>query len=270
MLYLQYIGGVSLYQAVMSEATLVQSVPLIKTFTNLTSLDLSLNSIDVTCPESAESLVEILSSLPKLERLDLSYLNFNGMLSRFLSRVPLPLVSLRLRSCLLQSDDLKYLEKSHHITGLKDLDLSLNDLSTVCPDVFSLLRSSSLTCLRMESVNLDPSAFIELFVICSELENLQLLFLNHNRTCLNYETLLVAVPHLTKSPKLYAVILSYPSANVLTDFQAFLEYRTFAKLLREQQVSVHLNQIKEKVTSLGPKSQEQKLIFLFTLNTRWN
>nr|XP_040145211.1 melanoma antigen preferentially expressed in tumors isoform X2 [Ictidomys tridecemlineatus] len=83
--------------------------------------------------QSSSYFLSQLSKLGHLQKLHLSYSYLSGNLHQVLSCLQSPLHALEICSCTLLNTDIIYLSQSLHVTCLKKLDLSGNDLSYMVP-----------------------------------------------------------------------------------------------------------------------------------------
>ena len=119
---------------------------IIKHFPNITELNVSafgseqlLKTALAQNPSVRDDLYESLSSLVHLKRLRLNALEITGHVRRLLGSLKLPLEYLNLTSCRLDPDDLEYLAESSHISSVRVLILSNDDLEKNVPLVKNLL-----------------------------------------------------------------------------------------------------------------------------------
>lgn len=208
---LQCFTGISVqYNAITNQGLAVIAPPL-KNFTHLTGLDLSCNSINATTQngEAADILADIISSLPCLQRFNMSSNRTKGSLAKILSSTVQPLTMLRISGCGLNEADLSYLLGSNH--QLEELDVSDNNILNCFSLFLSLIRkfATTLVILEMEDVGLQAEEFALLFETLLQLPKLRLLNVARNSHLV--KTVVVdAIAFLIMTPRLQAVKLSYP------------------------------------------------------------
>ncbi|XP_069588155.1 leucine-rich repeat-containing protein 14 [Ranitomeya imitator] len=131
-------------------------LPSMRRFTHLLSLKLPYSNIDVMrlAPAAEEALQNFASQicqLSALRELNLGSSRLSGRLSQLLGGLLTPLESLELAFCCLLPADLHYLSRSIHISFLKKLNLSGNNLSGVHLQPFlQLLHSVSTSLLHLD------------------------------------------------------------------------------------------------------------------------
>lgn len=120
---------------------------MIKHFPNITELNVSAYGSDqqlrsilsIDHPEYRAILHASLASLVHLKRLRLNALDLVSHTRLLLDSLAVPLEHLNLTSCRLNSDDLEYLVESKHVSSLRSLVLSNDDLESKTPIVRALL-----------------------------------------------------------------------------------------------------------------------------------
>lgn len=119
---------------------------IIRHFPNITELNISaygsdqhLRTILTDHPDFKTILRDSLSTLSNLKRLRLNSLQLSSNIRLLLDAIPSPLEHLNLTSCRLNSDDLEYLAESRHVSSIRNLILSNDDLESNVPLVRNLL-----------------------------------------------------------------------------------------------------------------------------------
>lgn len=163
--------------------------------TNLQALDMSLNGLDiVTSNHACVTLAHVFSNLPHLRRLDLGGNRTKDRLETILSVLSQGLEFLGLCGCTVTENDLRYLQRSHHVSTLQELDLSSNTLHALrMHEVLILLSllTSSLTVLELEHCHITADGLTRLNGVLPNLQCLQYLNLKNNsslNTCLTQLT----------------------------------------------------------------------------------
>lgn len=145
-------------------------LPYMMRFCHLQSLKLPYSNIDVrrlspAAEEAMHSLASQIRQLPALKELNLGSSRLSGRLRQLLGELRPPLESLELAFCYLLPADLHFLSWSIHVSSLKKLDLSGNNLSDVLLQPFLQLlgsASSSLLHLDVMECKLSDSALLAL------------------------------------------------------------------------------------------------------------
>ena len=114
--------------------------PQFRNFTSLTGLDLSYNGINFM-ENGAIVLGETLAQLPVLTRLNLGRNRLTNQLQSVISKMSSSLSHLKLHNCELAENDFTFLTNSHHVSTLRALDLSKNDLKTHFQPFLQLLSA---------------------------------------------------------------------------------------------------------------------------------
>lgn len=131
-------------------------LPHMAKFTGLLSLKLPYNNIDVRrlsaeMDKGLQSFATELGRLSSLKELNLGSSRLSGRLRQLLSGLRNPLESLELAFCYLLPSDMSYLSESIHVSSLKKLDLSGNNLSDLLQHPFQrLLSQASSTLLYLD------------------------------------------------------------------------------------------------------------------------
>ena len=211
-IYLQHLCGLRLqFNALTNEGMMILG-PVIAQFSNLVSLDLSCNNIDLLSHDSVcTCMAEMFQCLPYLTRLDLSSNWIKTKLRTILTGIPQPLRYLKLSGCGLRACDLQYLCDSHHITALSELDLSENNLGRDF-DIFKRLLDAvakNLILLELEDCEISEDHLLELVKFVPKLHKLK--FWNLSRNTFFIDTQLVLVKHLVQMAELEAVKVSFPN-----------------------------------------------------------
>jgi len=140
----------------------------ISRFPNLRVLSLP-DCINVTVNVTiASDFNACLRSLPYLQRLNLSYCNVKDNLNKILAGLnQRSLVYLNLKDCRLTENDLFFLANWRLLSGLRELNLSCNDLQHLDQVVILMLeRMPFITCLSISfcslSINSQVSQYINM------------------------------------------------------------------------------------------------------------
>ncbi|MEE6462939.1 hypothetical protein FKM82_005703 [Ascaphus truei] len=160
-------------------------LPHMAKFTSLQSLKLPYSNIDVRRPspvmeEGLQNFASQLGQLCALKELNLGSSRLSGRLRQVLRGLEKPLESLELAFCYLLPVDLCYLSQSIHVSSLKTLDLSGNNLSAILLQPFQRLITEASGCLLhldiMECKLTDThlSSFLPALCRCSRLRYLGL------------------------------------------------------------------------------------------------
>lgn len=135
---------------------------------NLTALSLP-DCINVTTNQLiAEDLNKALKSLKHLQRLNLSYCNLKGRLGDVLGGMNQRVVYLNLKDCRLTEDDLFFLVTWRNLAGLRELNLSCNNLQLLDQVLIVMLEKMPLiTCLSISfcSLSVDSQVKFQLQVL---------------------------------------------------------------------------------------------------------
>lgn len=184
--------------------------PELRKFQNLTALDLSCNTIhlyqnDTVC----ERMSETLASLPQLTRLDLSNNRIKNRLRLILQQMNQSLRYLRLCGCGLTNLDLTYLAHSHHTSGLQELDISENTLSTCARSLGQLFSSAgpSLCVFEAEETKLNDEVWFTLIHHMLSLE--KLLYMNLAENNFSANTLQCFMQVFASLPEVTCVRIPY-------------------------------------------------------------
>ncbi|XP_048764168.2 leucine-rich repeat-containing protein 14-like [Ostrea edulis] len=184
--------------------------PELRKFQNLTALDLSCNTIhlyqnDTVC----ERMSETLASLPQLTRLDLSNNRIKNRLRLILQQMNQSLRYLRLCGCGLTNLDLTYLAHSHHTSGLQELDISENTLSTCAISLGQLFSSAgpSLCVFEAEETKLNDEVWFTLIHHMLSLE--KLLYMNLAENNFSANTLQCFMQVFASLPEVTCVRIPY-------------------------------------------------------------
>ncbi|KAG8543750.1 hypothetical protein GDO81_023772, partial [Engystomops pustulosus] len=145
-------------------------LPHMMRFTHLQSLKLPYSNIDVrrlspAAEENLHNLSTQICRLPALRELNLGSSRLSGRLQQLLRGLGMPLESLELAFCYLLPADLYYLSQSVHVSSLRKLDVSGNNLCDILLQPFLRLldsASSSLLYLDVMECKLDDSALAAL------------------------------------------------------------------------------------------------------------
>lgn len=148
----------------------------VSSLVNVTVLSVP-DCINVTIsPSMSAELGSCLRQLPHLRRLNLSYCNIKGRLSEVLGRLRQRLVYVNLKDCRLTEDDLFFLAGWRLLAGLRELNLSCNDLQHLDQVVISLLeRMPHITCLSVSFCSLSIQSQMLIVRECKECSRLKVL-----------------------------------------------------------------------------------------------
>jgi len=129
---------------------------------NLTALSLP-DCINVTTNQLiAEDLNKALKSLKHLQRLNLSYCNLKGRLGDVLGGMNQRVVYLNLKDCRLTEDDLFFLVTWRNLAGLRELNLSCNNLQLLDQVLIVMLEKMPLiTCLSISFCSLSVNSQVK-------------------------------------------------------------------------------------------------------------
>ncbi|XP_044149497.1 leucine-rich repeat-containing protein 14 [Bufo gargarizans] len=140
-------------------------LPYMTRFSHLQSLKLPYSNIDVrrlspAAEEDMQNFASQICQLPALKELNLGSSRLSGRIQQLLGGLRTPLESVELAFCCLLPADLHYLSRSIHVSSLRKLDLSGNNLSGVLLQPFLQLLDqacSSLLCLDVMDCKLRDS-----------------------------------------------------------------------------------------------------------------
>lgn len=175
---LQHLHGLRLKYNSLSSGDFTKLCPLLRKFTNIISLDLSCNTINIFQNDTAcDAMAKLFASLKNLVRLDLSNNRIKSKLRRILSCLEKPLQYLRLAGCGLALTDLIYMSISHNTSCLRELDISENGLGLSIGTVLHLLQNikshvcvleledTSISDNHMDSLNMSLKLFTSLLYL---------------------------------------------------------------------------------------------------------
>ncbi|GFN98917.1 leucine-rich repeat-containing protein 14 [Plakobranchus ocellatus] len=223
----EYLKGLQLKYNSLRNTDFVRMAPVVQSLTQLTSLDLSCNHLNLVDNAPMATVVrQTLSTLSQLERLDISNSRLKNKLSVVLGGLSGHLKHLRLSGCGLTPLDLsglvRLVQTNKHT--LEELDLSENRLGAgenghslrdnfhgAGQSLMLLLESlvSSLRLLELQECSLDSDLARSLTSLTTRMERLLLLNLQANpwsSACV----LEVAGRFLSQSSSLHILQLSYP------------------------------------------------------------
>jgi len=143
---------------------------------NLSILSLP-NCINVAVNQTiAGQLNEVLVSLRHLQRLNFSYCNLKERLSVLLGGLTQRIVYLNLKDCRLAEDDLFYLAVWRPLAGLRELNLSCNNLQN-CDEIVvaALEKMPNVTCLSVSFCSLSIDSLVMITRECKECSRLKVL-----------------------------------------------------------------------------------------------
>ncbi|XP_066435152.1 leucine-rich repeat-containing protein 14-like [Eleutherodactylus coqui] len=163
-------------------------LPYMRRFSRLQSLKLPYSNIDVrrlsaTAEEDLQNFASQICELPALKELNLGSARLSGRLQQLLRGLRTPLESLELAFCYLLPADLYYLSQSSHVSSLKKLDLSGNNLCDVLLQPFLQLldcASTSLLHLDVMECKLTDSALSALTPVLRHCRSLRYLGIFYN------------------------------------------------------------------------------------------
>ncbi|XP_053552342.1 leucine-rich repeat-containing protein 14 [Bombina bombina] len=158
-------------------------LPLMTKFSNLQSLKLPYSNVDVrrlspAMEEELQNFASQLGQLSALKELNLGSSRLSGRLRQLLGALQKPLESLELAFCYLLPVDVYYLCQSIHVSSLKKLDLSGNNLTQVLLQPFQQLLTKVSQCLlhldimECKLTDTELSAIIPALCHCSQLRYL--------------------------------------------------------------------------------------------------
>lgn len=209
----QHLTGLRLQFNSLGEHGILHLVDSISRLTNLTALDLSCNGIQFFHHQgSCDRVAEMLTSLPKLTRLDLSNNRVKTRLRQLVANLSQPLEYLAVAGCCLTVSDVTYLSLSHHTSGLRELDLSDNwCVGENCRTLINLLSklADKIMVLELQNCNLADSQATELLTVLASLN--KLCFLNLSCNTLRWSTSQQFIESATSLPSLKALQISYPA-----------------------------------------------------------
>ena len=214
----QYLTGLRLKYNSLSSMDFIKLCPLISTFTNITSLDLSCNTINIFQNDTAcDEMSKLFRELKNLVRLDLSNNRVKSKVRRVLSVIEKPLQYLKLAACGLALTDMTYLSMSHHTRGLQELDISENGLGLSFGTVLHLLQNirTKVLVLELEDTSLSDNHMDSLNNALKSLPSL--LYLNISGNSVLSEKLYELGFAVAGLKHLQFVRLSYPRDVYLPD-----------------------------------------------------
>ena len=227
--------------------------PQIQKLKGLTGLDLSCNNLSLIHDHPrAELLGEVLASLPKLHRLDISNNRIRNKLPAILGKMQKSLTNLELSACGLSDLDLRYLTRSHHAHHLQGLDISENDLGRHFDPFCSLLQATGkqLVVLETEDCCLDQSHFTHLFHITSRyMSCLRFWNISRNTGPSSSDILLQDMKAIALMPSMETFLVSYP-AELVPSLEISEDYTVVQSQRQAYQQRLHaaLNKLCENVS----------------------
>ena len=235
--------------------------PQLEEFTNLTTLDLSCNCINVFQNDSAcDALSKLLGKLPNLIRLDLSNNRIKSKVRRILSDIQKPLEYLRLVGCGLMITDVLYLSVSHHTQVLKELDLSENNLGSALRHLISLLCAIKINIkiLELEECNLTDSHFLSLSSSLKDFTGL--MYLNISGNTLSQDGIETVCQSVSCLKELQWIVLAYTTECYAFDDEMEERLKSHFEEKVKQAITDHrrFNNLKS-VPSLLIKELEQNI-----------
>ncbi|XP_063777178.1 leucine-rich repeat-containing protein 14 [Pseudophryne corroboree] len=185
-------------------------------FTSLQSLKLPYSNVDVRrlSPDTEiamQNFASLIGELSSLKELNLGSSRLSGRLRQLLGGLQTPLESLELAFCYLLPVDLYYLSQSIHVSTLKKLDFSGNNLSELLLQPFQQLLSTvsasllHLDIMECKLTDATLSTFLPTLCRCSRLRYLGL-FCNPISSQ-GLKTLLQNCVHM---PELQLVVYPFP------------------------------------------------------------
>nr|DBA23915.1 TPA: hypothetical protein GDO54_011628 [Pyxicephalus adspersus] len=192
-------------------------LPAMVKFGTLRSLKLPYSNIDVRrlTPDMEDAMgkfAALIGRLRSLKELNLGSSRLSGRLRQLLGSIEEPLECLELAFCFLLPADLYYLSRSPHISNLKKLDLSGNNLSELLLPPFQQLLStvsSSLLYLDIMECKLSDSALssvLPTLCCCTRLRYLGLFW-----NPLSSQGLRTLVQNCVRLRELQLVVYPYPT-----------------------------------------------------------
>lgn len=188
--------------------------PNLRKFTSLTVLDLSWNEINlVDSPDSADVLGGTLAQLHLLTRLNLSMNRLKNQLRSVLSKMSASLTHLHLGHCGLDVNDLAFLSESQHVSTLKVLDISYNNIGKHFEQFLLLLSALErhLSVLITKNCSFQQSHLTHLFQKASKkLCLLRFWNISHNCAPTTVNGFMQDVKVLAEVSSLETLVLSFP------------------------------------------------------------
>ncbi|OCT77293.1 hypothetical protein XELAEV_18032492mg [Xenopus laevis] len=191
-------------------------LPHMAKFSHLQSLKLPYSNVDVrrlspVMEEGLQSFASQLGQLGALKELNLGSSRLSGRLRQLLGGLQRPLESLELAFCSLLPMDLSYLSQSSHMSSLRKLDLSGNNLSEflLTPFLHLLAEISGhllyLDVMECKLADAHLSALMPILCRCSWLRYLGL-FCNP----ISSDGLRMVLQNLVRLPELHLVVYPFP------------------------------------------------------------
>lgn len=221
-----HLKGLSLRYAYLTNDNLTEDFPGLSRFENLTSLDLSSSTIDLSRRQrhsanrqnqmslAVDSINYVVKNLTKLRRLDLSDCVLTGQLQNLFQDVCLPFTYLSFSGCRLLPKDIRYLsENSDNFTScLVELNLSHNLLHRAMQQLKSLFeKCRKLRIVDLESVDFENSDMEPLVEsLTSHMPDLRCLNLSEEMSRNNLWT-----PDVVKKDILVPLLMGSPSLEFL-------------------------------------------------------
>ncbi|XP_069813047.1 leucine-rich repeat-containing protein 14 [Dendropsophus ebraccatus] len=232
-------------------------LPYMTRFSHLQSLKLPYSNIDVRrlSPDAEEAMQNVasqISQMPELKELNLGSSRLSGRLQQLLGGRRTPLESLELAFCSLLPADLHYLSRSVHVSSLKKLDLSGNNLSGVLLQPFLQLvasASSVLLYLDVMECKLSDSALALVTPVLRRCCYLRYLGLFCNplsaqglrtllRSCLHLSDLQLVIYPLPAECYLGSAPYSAPDSDIIHNKAAEIEAEVQEALVQAQRTDM--------------------------------
>ena len=144
------------------------------TLRNLVALSLP-NSVDVNINQAmVEDLNLLLKKLKHIRRVDLSYCDLHSNLGAVLDGLRQPLEYLNLKDCRITEEDLYQLVNWRPVAGLREVNLSCNNLKFLGQAVISLLeKTPNITCISVSFCSLSVHCQVLIARACKECSRLK-------------------------------------------------------------------------------------------------
>ena len=152
---------------------LLEAIPSLR---NLVALSLP-NSVDVNINQSmADDLNLLLKKLKHIRRVDLSYCDLHGCLGMVLDGLRQPLEYLNLKDCRITEEDLDQLVNWRPVAGLREINLSCNNLKFLGHAVISLLeKTPNIACMSISFCSFSVHCQVLIARACKECGRLKVL-----------------------------------------------------------------------------------------------
>ncbi|XP_059173364.1 uncharacterized protein LOC131953900 [Physella acuta] len=196
----------------------VRMAPILQSLTKLTALDLSCNHITLYDNEPmAEIMRQALSTLTRLERMDLSNNRLKNKLCNVLLGIHSPLKHLRLAGCGLTLSDLTALAVFSYLEKMEELDISENNLSNCYFPLVPILAkvANSIKVLELQDCSMSDEVLNMLNFNFSLMP--KLLYLNVAGNPWKTETAVTLCKQLHQASALQVLRISYSHGCYFSD-----------------------------------------------------